>query len=361
MSRPVRVLMVGPDPDRSRGGMATVAMLLLRHGRGLARLRYLTTHRDGSIASRLAVWLTGSVPAMALLATGRVDVLHAHVAERGSVLRKGLLVAFARLFGVPVLLHCHGAEFAAFYRALPGFGRRVVSWVFRRADLVAVLGASWRDYYVDRVGVDPARVVVIGNPVRLPATLPDRTDRKVIEVLFLGRFGARKGSADVLAAAAALPPAARDLVRLRMAGDGELARTRDLAARLGVPARISGWLSPAERDAALAEADVFVLPSRDEGLPMALLEAMAAGLVPVVSPVGSIGEVVLDGENGILVAPGDVPGLAAALTALAEDVELRTRLAKSARAAAEPFATGSYVQRVAELWVRLSASRRRPG
>jgi glycosyltransferase involved in cell wall biosynthesis len=353
VSRPVRVLMVGPDPG-GRGGIVSVVRVLA----DAPGVRYVSTHRDGSAATRLRVWLGGSARAVVLLATGRVDVLHAHVSERGSVLRKGLLVLAASACRVPVLLHCHGAEFAPFYTGLPAAGRAAVRAVFRRAELVAALGESWRQDYLRLLGLAEDRVVVLGNPVRLPVEVPER-GRSGLRVLFLGRFGRRKGSADVLTAVAGLAGPDRESIELRMAGDGEVAETRELADRLGLSATVTDWLAPAERDAALAEADVFVLPSHNEGLPMALLEAMAFGLVPVVSPVGSMAEVVLDRTNGLLVQPGDVAGIGTALAELARDRELRTRLGKAARAAAEPFAAEAYLDRLGREWARLSSASRR--
>jgi glycosyltransferase involved in cell wall biosynthesis len=348
--------MVGPDPY-GRGGMATVARLYLENTGDRARLRFVTTHQDGSVALRLRVWLTGLATVTRLLLTKRVDVLHAHVAERGSVIRKGLLVLLARLTGVPVVLHCHGAEFVESHRALPAPLRMVIAWVFRRASLVVVLGASWKQTYVRLLGLKPANVLAAGNPVPLPAAVPTRPASDTIGVVFLGRFGTRKGSADLLNAVAALPAAQRDRVRLTMAGDGEVRQTRELAASLGLTAEVSDWLTPERRDAALAQAEIFVLPSRDEGLPMAMLESMGWGLVPVITPVGSIPEVITDHENGLLVQPGDVPALTAALAELISDDALRTRLAKSARATVEPFDLAPYLDRMAAEWTRLAATR----
>jgi glycosyltransferase involved in cell wall biosynthesis len=354
----VRVLMVGPAPT-GQGGIVSVARLLLRYGRAHAEIRYVPTHRDGSLPRRILAWLAGSARAALLLIGRRVDVLHAHVSERGSVLRKGILLLLARICRVPVVFHCHGAEFVGSYRRLPWAGRALVRWLFRRASLLLVLGEHWRAVYIELLKVCADRVVVLENPVALPAVLPDRGGRDGVRVLFLGRYGARKGSADVLAAMAALPPEVRGAITLRMAGDGEVDQTRALAARLAVAARVEGWLRPAERDAALAEADVFVLPSRDEGLPMALLEAMAWGLVPVVTPVGSIPELVYDNRNGLLVRPSDVDGLARALVRLAGSPVLRAELAAAARSSVEPYAADTYAARLAKEWVGCVSARGR--
>jgi glycosyltransferase involved in cell wall biosynthesis len=341
-----RVLMVGSDPA-DRGGIATVTTLLLKHGPKVATIRLIQTHREGSVKSRLALWASGTARVAVALARDQADVVHAHVSERGSVVRKAGIVLLAKLFRVPVVLHCHGAEFVDWYSGLPPLAQRVIAWVFRRADLLAVLGESWRARYMSLLGVK--RVVALGNPIELPATVRDEPGFKVV---FLGRFGARKGSADVLAAVAGLSSP----IDLVMAGDGEVAETRALAAKLGVDAEIRDWLSPADRDEVLASAHVFVLPSRDEGLPMAMLESMGHGLVPVVSPVGSIPEVVRDGENGLLVPACDVPGLTRALESLLADPGLRQRLGKAARSTVEPFAIENYIGELGRQWERLASS-----
>jgi glycosyltransferase involved in cell wall biosynthesis len=81
----------------------------------------------------------------------------------------------------------------------------------------------------------------------------------------------------------------------------------------------------------LAASDVFVLSSRSEGMPMSILEAMAAGLPVVASAVGGIPEIVRDGETGLLVPPGDADALAAALGRLLDDDGLRRRLGAAGR------------------------------
>ncbi|MGH3627544.1 MAG: glycosyltransferase, partial [Sciscionella sp.] len=95
---------------------------------------------------------------------------------------------------------------------------------------------------------------------------------------------------------------------------------------------------------------VLLLPSRDEGLPTAILEAMAFGLVPVVSPVGSIPEVITDGVNGLLVPVGDHAALGAAVRKLIEDPALLTALGVAARATAESMSESNYAARLAGLW-----------
>lgn len=345
-----RVLSVGPDPE-GRGGMVAVTHLMIRHCTEVADLTVVRTHVDGSAARRVATWVAGTAKVLRRLARREVDVLHLHVSRRGSILRKVTLVPAARLFRVPLVLHCHAGQFSDEFRAMPRALQRLVVAGFRRADRLVVLGDRWRTDYVELIGIPPGRVVVATNPVELPAVVPSRP-ASPLRIAYLGWFEEGKGTLDLLRAMAALPVDVQSRTVLSMAGNGDVGAARALSAELGLGGlvRISGWFGPRERDAMLAEASVFVLPSFHEGLPMALLEAMAWGVVPVVTPVGSIPEIVEDGHNGLLVEPGDVAGISAAIQRLAGDPELLAQLSRAARATAERHGVEHFVRRLAQVW-----------
>src|SRR3989442_10337011 len=161
-----------------------------------------------------------------------------------------------------------------------------------------------------------------------------------VTVLFLGNLLLFKGIGDVIAAAALLLPR-HPALRFRFAGrwsrdpmfgiSGEQTRT-DCLRQIERSGREEAFefLGEVDRDripSLLAEADMLVLPSRDEGLPLVLIEAMAAGIPTIASAgVGAIPEVVAHGETGFLVPPGDVAALAGAIETLVADRPLRSRM-----------------------------------
>lgn len=331
--------------------MVAVTRLMLRHCTAVADLTAVRTHVDGSVARRLAAWGLGTLRVLFRLVTRRVDVLHLHVSRRGSILRKIILAHAAGLLRVPLVLHCHAGQFSDEFRSMPRPLQAVVRSGFRRARLLVVLGERWRADYVELIGLPPEQVVVVTNPVELPAEVPDRPETPV-GVAYLGRMEQAKGTPDLLHAVAALPADVRARLHLSMAGDGDVDGTRALVAELGLgdTVDVAGWFGPAERDATLGACSLFVLVSYHEGLPMAMLEAMAWGVVPVVSPVGSIPEIVTDERNGLIVAPGDVAGTAKALARLVEDPDLRARLAAAARDTAAQHGVEPFVARLAQVW-----------
>ena len=131
---------------------------------------------------------------------------------------------------------------------------------------------------------------------------------------------------------------------------------RNETARLGLDSNVSwaGFLAGEQKASAYAQADVFVLPSYAEGLPMALLEAMAWGLPAICTPVGSIPKQVHDGVEGFLVQPGDVAHLARAIERIVGDDALRARMAVAARATVEPLSVDLFVEAVVALYGSLA-------
>ena len=328
-----RVLLMGPDLDQ-KGGMASVQKLILKEMPVAFDAQHISTHDEGSLLHRFRVFSAGTAVLLGRLVRNQCDLVHLHVSEKGSVLRKVLLLWLVKAFRKPVIMHTHGCEFPAFHRGLPGWARSLTNVSLRQADCFVTLSDGWRQYYISHCRLDSWRVVTLPNPVEMPPTVADRTVREassVVNFAFLGRIGQRKGAFDLIQAFAALPN--REQARLWLAGDGEIAAAKALIDGLGLSAsvRLLGWIDETQRSHLLSEADVFVLPSYHEALPMAMLEAMAVALPVISTPVGGIPEFVTDGAEGCLVGPGDVGALSGAMAQLAESGALRRQMGQRGR------------------------------
>jgi glycosyltransferase involved in cell wall biosynthesis len=359
---PIRVLTIGNAPagPNSRGGMATVMRLLIEDTDSRFRLRLVPTYVDASLAVRLWTGISGILKASVLLLLGTADVLHVHYSLRGSVVRKSVPLFVARVRGVPTIIHCHSSHFFTWLDRLSPLQRRAV-YVALRADYSVVLGQSHLRESCVHLGFDESNTRILYNPVVLPVTEPSPRTVTPLRMVSLGRLGANKGSYDLVRAIGLLPNEIRANLRVTLAGDGEVDRVRALVRANGLDDIIDvvGWVGVTRRDQLLAESAIFVLPSYSEGLPMAVLEAMANGVVPVTTAVGAIPEVVTHGVNGVLVTPGDPGQLAAALQSLIVDAELRDRLATAAYARARELDIECWRAALHDLWLA-AASRRRP-
>lgn len=175
----------------------------------------------------------------------------------------------------------------------------------------------------------------VGEPPALPST---PRDDSTCRLLFVGRLDQVKGVVVLFDAVAAMLAGGGDgdasAVHLTLVGDGPQRadlerRTRELGIESSVV--FAGYRNQDEVQQHLADCDVFVLPSFAEGVPVSLMEAMAVGRPVVATNVGGVTELVRDGDNGVVVAPGDADVLRAALGSLAADPVLRERLGAAGR------------------------------
>lgn len=334
------VVMLGPAPE-GRGGMASVAAAY-REGGVFERwrVRFIDTVAPGGsgAVAKLACALRAALQLAALLLRGKVLLAHLHIASGASFWRKSLYCWMLYLAGRPVVLHVHGGHFRQFHDGLQGWRGRYMRATLARAARVIVLSPLW----VERLAVmaPRERLVALANPVvpwaQAPRPQPQQpaagpaSELEPLVFLFLGRLERAKGIDELLPAFASyLAQGGRG--RLRLAGDGDAAAVRRRCEVLGIAAQVEllGWVEGATKRAALAAADVFVLPSHVEGLPVAMLEAMHCGLAVLASAVGSIPETVADGREALLVPPGDGPALAAALLRLYREPALCEALAQA--------------------------------
>lgn len=354
---PIRVLMLGPALE-VRGGISAVERMLIAALPPHIAVEHVATMREGSPAAK-ALAFARSLGATWTRTRGaaRPDLVHIHFASRASSVRKMALARLALARGCPVVMHAHGGAYPQYWRALSPLHRRTNLQVLKKARALIVLGEAWRKFFAG-IGVPEERIVVLPNPVALPAVLPSRLAAARVTFVYLGLIAPAKGTFDLVDAVARLAPATRARMRVVVAGNGDHRALRERIGRRRVEdcIEIRPWLDPAGRDALLASAEAFVLPSHHEGLPMALLEAMAWGLAPLATPVGAVPEVLEHEVNGLLVAPGEPAALACAIERLL-DPELRTRLARAARRRVEPLAIENYARRLCQLYEAVTCTR----
>jgi glycosyltransferase involved in cell wall biosynthesis len=344
--------MLGTAPQ-TRGGIS--AVIAAWRAAGLFErwpIEYVATHCDGGAGQKLLAAARGLRRFAGILLAQRRVLVHVHCASRASFWRKCVFMAIAHAARCPVVLHLHGGGFARFYEQECGLlGRRAVRHFLGRAACVIALSEHWRAWLA-QAGANP-NIVCIPNPVRAEAASAPRARRNAI--LFLGRIADAKGVPELLKAFSVLRMSAPDAL-LVCAGAGDIERAARQAEALGIEdaVRFPGWLGEDQKRAWLRRAGVFVLPSHAEGLPMSLLEAMAAGVPAVASAVGGIPDVVKHGVNGLLVAPGDSVDLLRALRRLLRDAPLAAALGAAGRETVRArFAPEQVLARLGEVYAAL--------
>lgn len=351
----LKIIMLGVGLEQN-GGIAAFENLIMKYAPSDIEIQHITSHEEGSSIHKLKVFGQAFVKFLWRLASQRTDIVYLQVSERANLLRKSIFALIAFLFRKPVLLHAHGAEFHITYSRLPQWAKQLLSNIFRRCSGLIVLSNTWKDYYVLNLGLNPQQVFVLPNPTELPVQIPQRLNSHKVTLLFCGRVGQRKGTFDLIRAFANLSDEQKNCTELIIAGDGEIEQGRKLAENLNLGEYITflGWVNSEQRDELLAKADVFILPSYNEGLPLAILEAMGWGLPVISTPVGGIPELVVPNQNGLLVNPGDIEQLSAAIQMLIENESLRRSLGVVARKTVEPFDVKNYTTQLANIYYSIS-------
>nr|WP_294551901.1 glycosyltransferase family 4 protein [uncultured Rhodopila sp.] len=360
----IRVMYFTPGGIEGRGGMGQMARYLAAkfESRPDIHLQVLDTYGLGPFGQMLFHFSRSAVKLGFACVRGRVDVAHIHMSFGGSALRKLFLLRIADMFGVPTILHLHGSKFAVFCDQLSPVLRGLLVRTMARASKIVVIGSFWRHYLTEDLRIDESKIEIIANGVPLPDSVIDRNRLAgPCRIVYLGALGPRKGTYDLLKALSSPSLQALNWEAV-IAGNGAVDDFRAEAAALGLADRVTfpGWIGPEAAQSLLATAKIFVLPSYNEGLPVALLEAMATGLPVVTTPVGAIPDLGIDGEAGFLVTPGSIDELADRLVTLVGDEDLRLRFGHNGRQRIErDFTIDITANRLAALYRGRKAQRRK--
>lgn len=352
-----KVIMIGTS-HHSKGGIASVvnayraAGLFNRWG-----IVYLPTHCDEDTLSKLLIVMKSYVVFICLLARGQVGLLHAHVASRSSFLRKSMFILVAVAARRPVIFHLHGGSFMQYYHNECGAMHKwFVRFILDHCAVIVGLSPSWQ---ASLTGITKNRkVVCIPNAASFQSREIPQLPRESGTLLFLGRLERAKGIYELLEAIAKLSSSFPG-IRLLAGGDGDNKSVSERARQLGIQDRIAllGWVQGNQKEDLLARATLFILPSYNEGLPMGVLEAMAAGLPVVSTTVGGIPDAIEDGVEGLLIPPGDVDALCTAIEKLLLSSQLRQQMGESAmRKVRDHFSPNRIILKIETLYGELGVS-----
>jgi len=304
----------GSGPLRDATNEAGVRFVPLRHVR-----RSVNPLRD----------VVGLLELIRLFRRESPHIVHANSSKAGILARLAAVAA-----GVPIrIFTVHGWAF----KAHTGLASRVYLWADRLVRPLTTaticVSESERSAGLAARTCRARRAVVIPNVVDVDAAPLARQGGARSRVISVGRLKAPKDFITLTRALAHVSPSSFEA---QFVGEGpDRAAVESEAGALGLDGRLRLLGDRADVPALLACSDVFVLSSTSEGMPVSVAEAMAAALPVVATAVGGVGELVVDGETGFLVPPGDASALAAAITRLLADPVLRRRMGSSGRSRAE--------------------------
>lgn len=329
----MKICMIVPDA-LVKGGIASVingyrgSVIEQNH-----EIHYVESYKDGSKFTKLRKALCGYFNFVKLLFTDKPDVVHIHSSFGASFYRKMPFIYLSSLAKIPVVNHIHGAEFDIFYEKASKFKKKWVRRVYQKCTRLIVLSKEWKEKIAQIVPAD--RIDQIENYCILPKE-PYYSERCRSQILFLGALEERKGCYDIPVIFEAVKQECPN-ARLVMAGDGQMERIKEAFAKKNLlsDVKFPGWLQGGEKAKLLQQSTVFLFPSYNEGMPMAVLEAMSYGMGIVTTTVGGIPQLITHRLSGYLETPGDLAAMAKDVSRLLKDEELCRSLGGKARKTAE--------------------------
>lgn len=327
----VEVLLVGPSRSGG-GGVNRYISEQRRHLPDHVRTRvYSVAVPPGSGIARFGLAVLVALRQMLLFPFRRPpDVVHVHSSHWRSFYQSSWYVFFAAfVWRRPVVLHVHGSSFDEFLETDSTLVRALQNAVFDASDVVVALSDGWAELIERRV--EPRKVTVIHNAVDVSEYDPSFSTSPV-RLSFVSNHVERKGVNELVTAIDRL--AAARPVDVVIAGKGPESQLVEDLAEARPDVEYVGFVSEERKRDILADSSVYVLPTYAEGVPIAILEAMAAGNAIVSTPVGGIPSVV-DDRNGMLVEPGNADALADAIRTLLEDPDRVESMARESRRRAE--------------------------
>lgn len=318
-----KVLMIGVYwKGHAPGGVSSVVNT---YAENFETMNYIVTaaSRDESKVKKLLTAVTGLCSFCWQMIVNRgVKIVHVQGSHGASFDRKKLFVKIAKRFGKKVVWHMHASQFVPFYE-----GRKDKEDIVRglnMADTLIVLSKYYREFYTS-IGVKPEKIVILDNLVPKPQARVSgegvTVNEKRLHLLFLGEISHRKGAFDMVQAVKEHPEL-KDKVEIRIGGNGETEKLMEAIREAGLEecVKFEGWVGGEKKIQLLNWADVYILPSFNEGLPISILEALSYNCPIISTPVGGIPEVVLE-NNGILVEPGNTEEIAKAMAYYVEHPE----------------------------------------
>lgn len=317
----IKVLMVGNHP-LVKGGITSVIGQLLSHdwdADGID-MTFVPTYIDKNAIVKAFYFVIAYLKILGIFWLNRPDVVHIHMSYKGSFYRKYSIHKLCKRYKVPDMIHLHGSEFKKWFDESDEKTRNKIRKLLQECDKFIVLGNKWNMSVKE---IEPrTNTIIINNTIHIPDDTVQWSENK-FQILFLGVLIKRKGIVDLIQAINILKEK-KKLHKLSfvIAGSGtdeEYLKKQVNDYDLGSYVKFTGWINGERKEKLLKESQAFVLPSYNEGLPVAILEAMSYGMPIVATDVGDISSAVINDVNGYLIQPGDTNELANCLEKLSSN------------------------------------------
>lgn len=326
------ILVTSPsiDINQNVSGIANLTRLWVENNDKVNYLVFTVGKKDGE--NRSSGWLLKQIVIIAsflkMVVRRNVSMVHINMPlGKTSSIRDSIFGIVSFLVRKKYIVHIRGGRYSN-NENTPKILKKIISMSLNKSTAIIVLGEKEKKFTNHYYKVPNDKITVLPNCVKMNTDIAEKNHGTMINLLYLGRLDREKGLEEIIHALSELPVS----YKLHIAGEGSDKDWFLNECRLKLDGNYiyHGVVFGELKHKLLSDCDVFLLPSYFEGLPNALLEAMSYGIVPVVTPVGSIPEVVTDKENGLFVPIGNHIELKNAIESIYNDKDLFRQLSKNA-------------------------------
>ena len=305
------VLIIGADKT-SNGGIASVIKTYINTNEAIITSEFnfipikTSNYKDKSILYEVFTLIKAIFLFIYYIIVKNVNIVHIHSSAYISFYRKIIFYLLSKLFSKKVILHLHASKFYTFFLNSKGLKKRILNIIFNNVDCVIVLNEDW--LHKLKIEFPGVTIKKIFNPIEITELRYIKKDHTFgpLNVLFMGFLIESKGLLDLLKISTLLKD---EDIKFTICGKGPLESYIRNHSLNTYNITFKGWIDGSEKIQLFKNADLLILPSYNEGLPIIILEAMHYSLPILATNISGIPEEITNGVNGYLIEPGDIDGI----------------------------------------------------
>lgn len=315
-------------------------------------IKYIESYIDGNKIKKFFKALFSYFEFLFYIIFNRPDIVHIHSSFGPSFYRKKVFIDIAYIFKIKIINHIHGADFTSFYINASNKKKRIIKKTYNKCDYLIALSEEWKENLSIIVKKDKIKIV---ENYCITKANSIRSSNLNNTVLFLGEICERKGCFNIPKIAFEIKKHIPN-IRFIIAGQGTLNNENKFKLlineyNLKENIQMVGWIRDQEKNDALSKSDVFLLPSYNEGMPMAILDAMGYSLPIVSTNVGGIPQIVINGVNGFVCDPSNYLEIANLIIKILTDDKLYSQMSKkSYDLAIEKYSIKQNLDKILEIY-----------
>lgn len=344
----MKVLIVG-SKTTTKGGISTVIKQQLRYISDEFSVKFIGTTTDKSIIYKVFLFIHSFIKYIFVCLFWRPDIIHLHVSQNGSFIRKKTLFYFKNRNSKVILQH-HGSEFIDIASKMKKNKFKKIERFINNVNINLVLGKYRKNIFDELFPM--SNVQVLYNGIEKNEYQYNNNGNII---LFLGALINRKGIYDLIESIKLSIDFIDKKYIFVFCGNGNIDSIRKIIENANLSERIilKGWINDKEKNEIFKNTIINILPSYNEGLPMSILETMSYGIPNISTKIASIPEVIND-TNGLLITPGDIDELSKEIVYLTKSEELRLKFSiNSYETINNQFSINDIINKLEEIYKKI--------